>query len=395
MRVLQLGVGAVGEVNARVIAAEPAVDKVVLADIDESRLREVAAKLPAGKAETLVLDASDRKALVAAAKGVDFVLNALATAWDIPVMEACLDAERHYLDMGTGGPREITGTADIDEQLALDDEFKKRDRAALVSFGIDPGVSDMFGRALHDQFDTVDSLTVLDGDNGTVDGYELACSFSTETMIEECLLPPYVFRDGKEVRNEALSVFTEFDFPEPVGRLRLCNVDHEEAQLMPMYLKGKGLKNAIFFIGLDDRFVDALRVFKILGLNQREPVEYKGTMISPIQFVASRFPRPVDLAGKLHGAVCVGTLCEGTIGGKPVRRYLYQITSHDESFARWGVQGTGWQTGASAACAVTQFARGEIAQRGVFPAEVLDPTAFMAEMKKVGLAVGVMDLPAS
>jgi saccharopine dehydrogenase-like NADP-dependent oxidoreductase len=214
-------------------------------------------------------------------------------------------------------------------------------------------------------------------------------------MIEECLLPPYVFKDGKEVRHEALSVFREFDFPEPVGRLKLCNVDHEEAQLMPMYLKGKGLKNAIFFIGLDERFVDALRVFKILGLNQRETVEFKGTMISPIQFVASRFPRPVDLAGKLHGAVCVGTLCEGTIGGEPVRRYLYQITSHDESFARWGVQGTGWQTGASAACAVTQFARGEIARRGVFPAEVLDPTAFMAEMKKVGLAVGVMDLPAS
>jgi saccharopine dehydrogenase (NAD+, L-lysine-forming) len=395
MRVLQLGVGAVGEVNARVVAAEAAVEKVVLADIDESRLREVAAKLPAGKVETLVLDASDRKALVAAAKGVDFVLNALATAWDIPVMEACLDADRHYLDMGTGGPREITGTADLDEQFALDDEFKKRGKAALVSFGIDPGVSDMFGRALHDQFDTVDSLTVLDGDNGTVDGYELACSFSTETMIEECLLPPYVFRDGKEARNEALSVFMEFDFPDPVGRLKLCNVDHEEAQLMPKYLRGKGLKNAIFFIGLDDRFVAALRVFKTLGLNQRAPVEFKGAMISPIQFVASRFPRPVDLAGKLHGAVCVGTLCEGTIGGEQVRRYLYQITSHDESFERWGVQGTGWQTGASAACAVTQFARGEIAQRGVFAAEVLDPIAFMAEMKKVGLAVGVMDLPVS
>src|SRR5665647_3397594 len=281
MRVLQLGVGAVGEVNARVVAAEPAVAKVVLADIDESRLREVAAKLPAGKAETLVLDASDHTALVAAAKGVDFVLNALATAWDIPVMEACLDAGRHYLDMGTGG---------LDEQLAPDDEFKKRDKAAMVSFGIDPGVSDMFGRALHDQFDTVDSLTVFDGDNGTIDGYELACSFSVETMIEECLLPPTVFRDGKEDHNEALSVFTEFDFPEPVGRLKLCNVDHEEAQLMPMYLKGKGLKNVDFFIGLDDRFVAALRVFRILGLNQREPVEFKGAMISPIQFVASRFP---------------------------------------------------------------------------------------------------------
>lgn len=41
-------------------------------------------------------------------------------------------------------------------------------------------------------------------------------------------------------------------------------------------------------------------------------------MISLIQFVASRFPRPVDLAGKLHGAVCVGTVREGTIGGQLV-----------------------------------------------------------------------------
>ena len=52
-------------------------------------------------------------------------------------------------------------------------------------------MSDMFARALYDQFDTVESLTVLDGDNGAVDGYELACSFSVETMIEECLPPPY------------------------------------------------------------------------------------------------------------------------------------------------------------------------------------------------------------
>jgi saccharopine dehydrogenase-like NADP-dependent oxidoreductase len=394
MRVLQLGVGAVGEVNARVVAREPAVTAVVLADIDESRLREVAAKLPPGKAETLVLDASDRAALVKAARSADFVLNALATAWDIPVMEASLEAGRHYLDMGTGGPREITGTADLDEQLALDAEFKKRHLAGLVSFGIDPGVSDLFARALHDEFDTVESLTVLDGDNATMDGYELACSFSVETMIEECLLPPCVFRDGREERNEALSVFREFDFPAPVGRLKLCNVDHEEAQLMPMYLQGKELRNAAFFIGLDERFVEALRVFKILGLNQREPVEFKGGMISPIQFVAARFPRPVDLAGKLHGAVCVGTLCEGTIAGEQVRRFRYQTTSHDKSWEEWGVQGTAFQTGASAACAVTQFARGEIARRGVFPAEVLDPAAYMAEMEKVGLAVGVVDLPA-
>ena len=290
MKVLQLGVGAVGEVNARVVAQEPQISGLVLADVDEARVRAVAEKLPPGKAETLVLDASDHGALVKAAKGADFVLNALATAWDIPVMEACLEAGVNYLDMGTGGPREITGTADLDEQLALDGEFAKRGLTAMVSFGIDPGVSDVFARALHDAFDKVESLTVLDGDNGTLDGYEFACSFSPETMIEECLLPPCVFRDGREARNEALSVWREFDFPAPVGRLKLWNVDHEEAQLMPQFLIGKGLREAAFYIALDERFVEALRVFRALGLNRRQPVEFEGASVSPIRFVAARFP---------------------------------------------------------------------------------------------------------
>ena len=394
MKILQLGVGAVGEVNARVAAQEPSVSAVLLADVDEARVRAVAAKLPPGKAETLVLDASDRAALVRAAQDTDFVLNALATCWDIPVMEACLEAGVNYLDMGTGGPREITGTADLDEQLALDGEFKKRGLTAMVSFGIDPGVSDVFARALHDEFDTVESLTVLDGDNGTVDGYEFACSFSPETMIEECLLPPCVYRDGEEARNEALSVWREFEFPAPVGRLKLWNVDHEEAQLMPQYLRGKGLRNAAFFIALDDRFVEALRVFRALGLNQRAPVDFAGASISPIQFVASRFPHPAELAGKLHGTVCVGTLCEGTLDGRPARRFMYQTTSHDEAWERWGVQGTGLQTGASAAVAVRLFARGQVTQRGVVPPESLDSRSFIAEMKAVGLAVGMVDLPA-
>jgi saccharopine dehydrogenase (NAD+, L-lysine forming) len=392
MKVLQLGVGAVGEVNARVAAQEPAVSAVVLADVDEARVAAVAAKLPPGKAEQLVLDASDRAALVRAARGCDFVLNALATAWDIPVMEACLEAGVNYLDMGTGGPREVTGTADLDEQLALDDEFKKRSLTALVSFGIDPGVSDVFARALHDEFDTVESLTVLDGDNGTVDGYELACSFNAETMIEECLLPPCVFRDGAEARNEALSVSREFDFPAPVGRLKLWNVDHEEAQLMPQYLGDKGLREAAFFIALDDGFVQALRVFRALGLNRRQPVEFGGASFSPVRFVASRFPQPAELAGHIHGAVCVGTLCEGMRQGRPARRFMYQTTSHDEAWERWGVQGTGWQTGASAAVAVRLFARGEVPQRGVVAPERLDPKAFLAEMKAVGLEVGIVDL---
>ena len=59
MRVLQLGVGSVGEVTARTMAPDPDVSCVVLADVDERRLAEVAAKLPPDKVEMLPLDATD------------------------------------------------------------------------------------------------------------------------------------------------------------------------------------------------------------------------------------------------------------------------------------------------------------------------------------------------
>ena len=36
-------------------------------------------------------------------------------------------------------------------------------------FGIDPGASDVFARALYDHMDTVERLTVFDGDAGWVE----------------------------------------------------------------------------------------------------------------------------------------------------------------------------------------------------------------------------------
>ena len=151
---------------------------------------------------------------------------------------------------------------DMPDEIAMDDEFRNAGLTALVFFGIDPGASDVFARCLYDQFDTVESLTVLDGDNATVDGYEIAASFSPATMIEEVLAAPPGFVNGVMTVRESLCFENsfEFDFPEPVGRLRVWNTDHEESILMPRHLAGKGLRNANFFIALDDRFIETARV---------------------------------------------------------------------------------------------------------------------------------------
>ena len=395
MRVLQLGVGSVGEVTARTVAAEPEVTSVVLADIDESRPTAVAAKLPAGKATTMQLDVHDKDALVSALADVDLVINGLIPEVNLDVMAACLEAGTNYLDMAAAGPRDVVGTADVDEELALHDEFKKAGLTALVFFGIDPGASDVFARSLYDQFDTVERLTVLDGDNSSAEGVDYAPSFSPTTMVEECLiLPPHAYENGKLIRRTSLSKNFDFTFPEPIGQLTVWNVDHEESQLMPLFLGDKGLKNADFFIALDPDWANLLLAWRRLGFDHNKEIEFDGARFRPLDLLVSRLPKSVDLIGKMHGAVCVGTLAEGTIGGKRTRRFMYQITSHDDAFAQHGVQGTGWQTGVPAACAGILLAKGLAPTNGVFAPEQIDPAPFLDLMTKHGTPWHVVDLPA-
>jgi saccharopine dehydrogenase (NAD+, L-lysine forming) len=387
MKILQLGVGAVGEVIARTIATEDAISKVVVADIDAGRVAEVAGKV-GGKAVSLPLDVTDTAALKRALADADFVVNALVPRFNTGIMRACLETGTGYLDMA--------GDNDMDDEIALDEQFRKAGLTALVFFGIDPGASDVFARCLYDQFDKVESLTVLDGDNAAVDGFEIVASFSPATMIEEVAASPPGFVDGVLTVRESMSAANsfEFDFPAPVGRLRVWNTDHEESVLMPRYLADKGLRNANFFIALDDRFMELVRVVRTLGLDSREPVEFGGGRFAPLDFIASRLPRAVDLYGKMHGHVCVGALAEGSIGGKPTRRYMYQITSHDEAFAKMGVQGTGYQTGLCAACAVIMWAQGHVKEKGVLAPERVDPQPYLDLMSKHGVPWQVVDLPA-
>jgi saccharopine dehydrogenase (NAD+, L-lysine-forming) len=379
MRVVQLGVGSVGEVIARTLAAEPDVTEVVLADVDEGRVQEVAARLPGGKASPRRLDARDPEALRETLREARLAVNALVPSFNLPVMEACLDVGVSYLDLAAGGPREIVGTPDMDEQFALDGAFRERGISALLFCGIDPGASDVFARALYDEMDTVERLIVYDGDNGWAEGYEFATSFSPAIMIEESLLlPPERFEDGRFVLSEPLTVSAEFDFPEPVGRMRVWHIDHEEPSLMSRFLADKGLRLASFHIALADPWVE---------------IEFAGCRFRPFDLLVSRLPRPVDLIGKMHGSVCVGTLAEGTIGGERVRRFMYQITSHDEAFARMGVQGTGLQTGIPAACGALMVLRGELPGPGVFAPEQLDPGTFLRLMTEHGAPWAVLDLP--
>jgi saccharopine dehydrogenase (NAD+, L-lysine-forming) len=130
-----------------------------------------------------------------------------------------------------------------------------------------------------------------------------------------------------------------------------------------------------------------------LGFDHNREIEFGGARFRPLDLLVSRLPKAVDLIGKLHGTVCVGTLAEGTIEGRRVRRFMYQMTSHDEVYAKHGVQGTGWQTGVPAACAAIMLVRGQVPGYGVYAPEQIDPSPFLELMTRHGAPWAVVDLP--
>ena len=56
----------------------------------------------------------------------------------------------------------------------------------------------------------------------------------------------------------------------------MWNVDHEESQLMPLFLGDKGLRNADFFIALDPDWANLLLAWRRLGFDHNKEIEFEG-----------------------------------------------------------------------------------------------------------------------
>lgn len=390
MRVLVLGAGAVGTVIADQLSRSKEVERIVVADIDPRKTRALKKKIGGTKVVVRKADASKLSDLVRVFKGNDMVVNATVPKYNLIVMEACLKAKCHYMDLSTGGPKEVTDTPELSEQMAYDERFRNAGLTAMLSMGVDPGTSNIFARYLANRMERVDEVLIRDGDNSTVDGVSFAALFSPATLIEECLLPPTVYRDGRFERTEPLSSREIYVFPQPIGPLTTFLVDHEEVETIPLNIKG--IKRCDFRYALSEQFVETLKTLRSLGLTKDQPIRVGRFKVSPKDVLVSLLPDPKDLGPKVKGYTCVGTEVAGVQNGMPKRLYMYTMASHQECYEKYGVTGTAFQTGVPPAIGVEMLARGEITRKGTFTPELLDPEPWPEELRRHGMPVEIMDL---
>ncbi len=102
-----------------------------------------------------------------------------------------------------------------------------------------------------------------------------------------------------------------FEFPEGIGPVECVNVEHEEVLLVPRWVK---CKRVTFKYGLGDEFIGVLKTIKMLGLDNKDPINVKGVKVAPRDVVAACLPDPAHLGDQMFGKTCAGTWVKGTQG---------------------------------------------------------------------------------
>lgn len=399
MKVLLVGVGGVGEAIAAIAKPRKWMELMVLADYNVKRAEVVQKKLGDPKRFPVeFIDASNQQSIEELAKKyqVDLIMNSVDPIFNQQIFDAAFNAGVKYMDMAMTlsephptDPFNKPGVKLGDYQFDKAKDWEKKGLLALVGFGVEPGMADVFARYAADHlFDEIEEVGIRDGANITIEGYDFAPNFSIWTTIEECLNPPVIWQDGKWHTTAPFSEPEVFDFPE-IGPVEVVNVEHEEVLLVPRWVKAK---RVTFKYGLGNEFIEVLKTLHKLGLDNKNKINVKGVQVAPRDVVAACLPDPAHLGDKMKGKTCAGTWVKGTKDGKKKEVYLYQVADNEECMKTWGCQAVVAQTAFTTVIAMDLLEHGVWQGAGVLGPEAFEPTVFMEKMADYGFPYGVKEM---
>lgn len=401
MRILLIGAGGVGDAVAKIAAKRGFYEHIVVSDYDQSRADktiawieakygpEVAAKFSSAKIDAS--NAANIAALITESKA-DYVINAVEPKFVPTIFAACYTAGANYLDMALSlseahehDPFHKTGIKLGDAQYALNDQWQRAGKLALVGIGVEPGLSNIFAKYAADQlFSEIDEVSVKDGGNLEVRNEQgevvFAPSFSIWTTIEECLNPPTLYEKRKGwFTTQPFSEPEIFEFPEGIGAVECVNVEHEEITMLPRTMN---VGRVSFKYGLGTDFINVLKTLHRLGLDATRPVRVRSAQgpveVAPRDVVVSVLPDPATIGPRMTGKTCAGVLVTGkSKDGTPRATYIYHVADNAQTMAEIEAQAVVAQTAFNPVIALELIATGIWQGVGVMGPEEFDPKPFL------------------
>ncbi|PLX67132.1 MAG: saccharopine dehydrogenase [Denitrovibrio sp.] len=396
-KILIIGAGGVGNVVAKKCAQNADVfSEIILASRTKSKCDDIASQvkeLYGINIKTYAVDADNVPELteLLLAEKPFLVINVALPYQDLTIMDACLNAEVHYMDTANYEPKDVAHF-EYSWQWAYQDKFKEKGLMALLGCGFDPGVTNIFcAYAQKHHFDSIKTIDILDCNAGD-HGHPFATNFNPEINIREVTQTVRHWKNGEWIETPAIlnddCVHFPFDYPE-AGVRESYMLYHEEMESLVKNIKG--LERIRFWMTFGQAYITHLKVLDNVGMTRIDEVDFNGQKIIPLQFLKALLPEPASLGNNYTGKAVIGCVFDGEKDGKQQKKYIYNVCDHAECYREIQAQAVSYTTGVPAMIGAMMILKGIWAGEGVFNVEQLDPDVFMDELNRCGLPWNVVD----
>ncbi|MCH8493834.1 MAG: saccharopine dehydrogenase family protein [Idiomarina sp.] len=391
-RVLIIGAGGVSGVVVKKCAMLPEYfSEIHLASRTVSKCEKLQAEVGKDRVVGVYsVDADNVDELVALIEKVQpaLVINVALPYQDLPIMDACLATNVHYLDTANYEPKD-EAKFEYSWQWAYHERFKEAGLMALLGSGFDPGVTNVFtAYAAKHYFDEIHYLDIVDC-NGGDHGQAFATNFNPEINIREITQRGKYWENGEWVETDPISVRKDLDYP-GVGVRASYLLFHEELESLVKHFPT--IKRARFWMTFGEAYLNHLRVLEGIGMTSIKPIDYNGQQIAPLEFLKAVLPNPGSLAEGYEGLTCIGTYITGMKDGKEKTIFIYNNCDHAACNIEVGAQAVSYTTGVPAMIGASLMLEGAWMKPGVWNMEQFDPDPFMERLNKYGLPWQVVEV---
>ena len=361
--------------------------RLTLADVRKERLRAVATRIERD-VQVVPADLDRPEDVRAACKGADIIVNATMPDYNLRVMHEAIRNRAHYVDLASEGDPDPSKPSKVHQQLALDRDFRKTDRVAILGMGVAPGMTNLLTAYGSEDMDRIDSVRIRVFGSGytQVEDQLFAPLFSPLTFLEEVLWPAPVWKGDHIEKLEPFSNEELFPFPRPIPKATCYNVNNEECETMPTFI-GKGVRFIDFKYAIAPPRKALLEGLYRLGLTSTRPIRVGRGKVVPMDVLVALLPDASALAGRATGHTCVVVELAGSRRGVRRSRRLWTAMSHDQAYAKMGVHATAFLTGTPPSATVDALLHDEVRRRGVTTGGGLNPRPVLLRARALGVPV--------
>jgi hypothetical protein len=280
MRIFVLGAGATGSLLAQLLTRQG--HTVWCGDKDPERAQRFLGR----KSTILVKEVNARNiwAITRAGRGCHLLVNASPAVFNEIILRAALRLRAHYLDLGA----HLTRQPFRAEQLRYHRRFAEKNRTAVITAGVAPGLTNLLAARAAELLDSVESIHIRLFEE--TESEDPISSWSADVSFDQAVSRPRIYREERFRMVKRFSEREKFRFPPPIGETAVFLAAQDEVGTLPHFLR---VRNVDAKIGGSD----------ILRLRRW----YKLGMLTPSRgLIPTRFPKtptPRQVARLIRGGV--------------------------------------------------------------------------------------------